>query len=1000
MGMAADLNPDQLDAVTHPGGPLLVIAGAGSGKTRVLTHRIAHLLSVGVHPSRILAITFTNKAAAEMRERVAELVGPVVSAMWVSTFHSACVRILRAHAADLGYPRQFSIYDQADAVRLTGYVIRDLGLDAKRFSSRNVHGVISLWKNELRTPAEAMAESDNIFTRKQAEVYQEYQNRLHRAGAMDFDDLLVNVVRLFQDHPAVLEAYRQRFEHLLVDEYQDTNRAQNEIVLQLAGGHRNVCVVGDTDQCLPAGTGITVIGPDRQRATIPVEHVRAGDQVLACTGSGELEICSVQRVMQRQMAAIPGDRLWTLTTESAVLQATDAHVLPVRRRSGLPPVAMPAAGDVWLTMWGLKDPEGTGLLHLLEDEAGMITVSSDYPEILGRSKSLAAQRGVELVQRFKIGAETCELLSISEILPGDQVFVERYGNLVGETVTALCPAQDQHPQPVFDLEVSGGHTYLAGGILVHNSVYRFRGADFRNILEFEDTFTDVTTIVLDQNYRSTQTILDAANAVISHNLERRPKSLWTESGEGEPILRYHADDEGDEATWVAGTTRSLNETEGSNWREIAVLYRTNAQSRVIEEAFIRLAIPYKVVGGTRFYDRREIKDATAYLRAVVNPADEVSIKRILNVPKRGIGDSSVARLDAFALEAGVSFIEACQRHLEAGVTGAAVRSLTSFVAMLEHLGEMVAAIGTEDGPTPGDLVHAILTESGYLAELEAADTVESHGRIENLAELVGFAREFTVLEEFLEHVALVADTDDLAEVEDQVVLMTLHAAKGLEFPYVFLIGVEEGIFPHVRALTSPDEMEEERRLAYVGITRAMKRLFLSHAWSRMLFGSTQYNPPSRFFDEIPGNLISEIGNVAGTSGYARGFSAGSSRATYGSYDPDEEDHARRPFAAPPVQRSRERYIDRDAVAHRERVVDAALNASRQSNPELANSQANFQANSQDLGLRIGDDVSHPAFGEGVILDITGTGDRAEAVINFGFAGTKRLSLTWAALKKL
>ncbi len=975
--MEADLNPDQFDAVTHPGGPLLVIAGAGSGKTRVLTHRIAYLLSTGVHPSRILAITFTNKAAAEMRERVTELVGPVVSAMWVSTFHSACVRILRANAADLGYPRQFSIYDQADAVRLTGYVIRDLGLDAKRFSPRNVHGTISLWKNELRTPADAMAESDNIFTRKQAEVYLEYQTRLQRAGAMDFDDLLVNVVRLFHEHPEVLEAYRQRFEHLLVDEYQDTNRAQNEIVLLLAGGHRNVCVVGDTDQCVPSRTPITVVTAHGCLVEVPVEEVQEGDRVLACTGHHRLEPSTVRRVMQRQMSAVSGDEMWRVRAGSVELMATDAHVIPVRRAVGL------READVCLRMWGGGDGSHL-LLHGGED----LIQSRDYIGILDRAKSLASDQGASLTHQIRIGEENVDLIAICEIRPGDQVCVHGDGHLKWEAVTEVSLSDDQSARTVWDLEVTGGHTYVAAGVLVHNSVYRFRGADFRNILEFEDTFTDVTTIVLDQNYRSTQTILDAANAVISHNLERRPKSLWTESGQGEPILRYHADDEGDEATWVAGTAQSLHSSDGCNWREMAVLYRTNAQSRVIEEAFMRLGIPYKVVGGTRFYDRREIKDAMAYLRAVVNPADEVSIKRILNVPKRGIGDSSVARLDALAASEGISFIEACQRHGDAGVTGSAVRSLTSFVAMLDHLRQMVAAIGTEGGPTPGDLVHAILAESGYLAELEAADTVESHGRIENLAELVGFAREFTVLDEFLEHVALVADTDDLAEVDDQVVLMTLHAAKGLEFPYVFLVGVEEGIFPHVRALTSPDEMEEERRLAYVGITRAMKRLFLSHAWSRMLFGSTQYNPPSRFFDEIPAELISEIGNISGSSGYQRG----ASRPSFGSFDPDEEDRPARRFDTPVAQRTRERYIDRDAQAHRERVVDAALAASESTSPQ--------PTNAHDLGLRVGDDVSHPAFGEGVIIDITGTGDRAEAVINFGSSGTKHLSLSWAPLKKL
>jgi DNA helicase-2/ATP-dependent DNA helicase PcrA len=751
------LNPDQLDAVVHGDGPLLVVAGAGSGKTRVLTHRIAHLVDQGVRPSEILAITFTNKAAAEMRERVAHLVGPAVRAMWVSTFHSACVRILRRDGEAIGYPRTFSIYDQADAVRLTGYCIRDLGLDPKRFTPRGVHGYISLWKNELVDPEQAAARAQNIFDRKHADVYAEYQTRLQKAGAMDFDDLLLNVVRLFREHPDVLDHYRGRFRHILVDEYQDTNQAQNEIVLLLAGDHHNVCVVGDTDQ----------------------------------------------------------------------------------------------------------------------------------------------------------------------------------------------------------------------------SVYKFRGADFRNILQFEDAFPDVTTIVLDQNYRSTQTILDAANAVIEHNVERKPKHLWTDTGEGDRIVRYHAEDEGDEAMWVAGTAQQLHRDDALNWREVAVLYRTNAQARVIEEAFMRLGVPYKVVGGTRFYDRREIKDAMAYLRAAINPADEVSVKRVVNVPKRGIGDTSIARLDEYASQTGVPFVEAMRHAEDAGVSGPARRGLESFVELLDRVSGMVG----QEGVGPGDLLRAVLDESGYLAELEAEDTVEAHGRIENLGELVGSAREFTVLDEFLEQVALVADTDELpeGETEDQVVLMTLHSAKGLEFPVVFIVGVEEGVFPHSRALTEPDEMEEERRLAYVGITRAMRRLFISHAWSRMLFGSTQYNPPSRFLDEIPVELVEAKGNVTGRSSYGRQ-----------SYRPRDE----RGLEQPPAYRRRgERGRGTDTAAqdaHRDRIVESAIRAGGAPQP----------SNSQDLGLRVGDDVAHPAFGEGVIVDITGSGEKAEAVINFAGVGQKHLALAWAPLKKL
>jgi DNA helicase-2/ATP-dependent DNA helicase PcrA len=1105
---AEGLNPDQLDAVVHETGPLLVVAGAGSGKTRVLTHRIAHLIHQGVHPSKILAITFTNKAAAEMRERVGALVGPVVRTMWVSTFHSACVRILRAHGDLLGYPRQFSIYDAADSNRLTGYVIRDLGLDAKRFTPRGVHATISLWKNELVDPDDAKARAQNIFDRKHADVYAQYQARLLKAGAMDFDDLLLNTVKLFREHPDVLDHYRQRFEHILVDEYQDTNQAQNELVLLLADGHRNVCVVGDTDQCLPPGT--LVDGPN---GPTPIERIRVGDVVFGAGGHAHRHPGTVVHVQEgrydghlvevtaggRAVRATPhhllparmvpqpdqwlvylmyrADRGWRigrtvgsrpggggLTQHGLVVRTNQEHadaawVLRVcssmaeaayfesffAAEYGIPTVCFHGTGrqlamdDEWLRRLYRSIDTDTRAKLLLDDrllhrefphhrpqngarrsaidltmfsdrrtrvgyhrvqwssnradviaalERGGVrlrgskhrsiryeTSWKDYRRALADAKRVAAIGGLDVRRRLDHDGTTYDLIPFSHLLVGMDILVRDGDDWVEAPVERVEFVP--YNGPVFDLDVDVTHTYAADGVLVHNSVYKFRGADFRNILDFEEAFPDVTTVVLDQNYRSTQTILDAANAVIDHNVERKPKSLWTDSGQGDPIVRYHAEDEGDEATWVAGTARRLHGDDAVNFREMAVLYRTNAQSRVVEEAFMRLGVPYKVVGGTRFYDRREIKDAMAYLRAVVNPVDEVSLKRVLNVPKRGIGDASIAKLDAFAATEGVAFVDALRRADEAGVTGAAVRGIGSFVDLLDRL----AVLAADPELGPGDVLQAALDDSGYLAELEAEDTVEAHSRIENLGELVGSAREFTVMDEFLEQVALVADTDELpdGEVEDQVVLMTLHSAKGLEFPVVFLVGCEEGIFPHIRALTEPAEMEEERRLAYVGITRAMRRLYLSHAWSRMLFGSTQYNPPSRFFDEIPEHLVESTGNVSGRSSYGR------------------QSYRRRDGDPPPYRRRSEGGRDinadlHDHDAHRERVVDAAMRSRAVTPPT--------PSNSQDLGLRIGDDVEHPAFGEGVIIDISGTGEKAEATINFGGAGTKHLALAWAPLKRL
>jgi len=731
------LNPDQYDAVVHPGGPLLVVAGAGSGKTRVLTQRIAWLIENGVHPMRILAITFTNKAAGEMRERVSALVGPVANQMWVSTFHSACVRILRAHAERLNFPKAFSIYDQSDAQRLVGYVIRDLGLDVKRFPARGVQSRISLWKNELLTPGQAKDRATGMFETRHADVYAEYQLRLERAGAMDFDDLLMRTVQLLKQCPDILQMYQERFQHILIDEYQDTNSAQNEIVLMLGAAHHNVCVVGDTDQ----------------------------------------------------------------------------------------------------------------------------------------------------------------------------------------------------------------------------SVYRFRGADFRNIMQFEEAFPDTTTVVLAQNYRSTQNILSAANAVISNNLERKPKNLWTSQGQGDPIVRYWAEDEHDEASWIAQKLQDYHETSARQWGEMAVFYRANAQSRLLEEALMRYGVPYKIIGGTRFYERKEVKDALAYLRAAINELDEVSVKRVLNVPKRGVGDTSIDKLDAFARNNGQGFAFALRRASEAGISGAAAKGIASFLDALYEA-------GNHQSEGPAEVLRIVLEKSGYMTELENEDTVESAGRLENLAELIGFAEEFESVDEFLEQVALVADTDQI-DGDNRVMLMTLHAAKGLEFPLVFLAGFEEGVFPHSRSLAEPEEMEEERRLAYVGITRARECLHVSHAWSRSLYGNTQYNPPSRFLEEIPEELFTVEGNVASHS---------TSRTRSSRDRDDDRSWSRRSFSD----------------AHTDRVVDAAIAAGRQP-------QATPKGTITDF--RVGEDVVHPTFGEGVILDLNVGNGRTEATIRFREKGTKTLDLAWAPLKR-
>ena len=982
------LNPVQHEAVTAPDGPLLVVAGAGSGKTRVLTSRIAHLITERrVSPFQILAITFTNKAAGEMKERVAHLVGPVARRMWVATFHSACSRILRREAEHLGMKSAFTIYDQADAVRLTDYVRRDLNLDPKRFPPRQLHGKISALKNELVLP-EAYADAATIPPEKMlAKVYTEYQRRLLDANAVDFDDLLVLTVRLFREHPDVLARWQTRFTHVLVDEFQDTNLAQWELVQMLAREHRNLLVVGDTDQCLVPGTLVTM----GDGSTKPIEQVEVGDEVLSNFGSGDFRPAPVvrtheSRAFESVTIRLASGRAVTSTPEhihfAGYLGRPDIDRYPVDGRRVLPAleVTLYTGSTAGVPEHRLTLPGGAGGRGL---DATLPDMRALSDEVLRLERELGADvRCVAVLAQPEPGvahAEALTLIDAADVRSGMAMVCDdgRYDAVVSVERVAM-------DSPVYDIDVAQTHNFVANGIVTHNSIYKFRGADYRNLMRFEEEFPDATIIVLDQNYRSTQRILDAANAVIANNAARKPKHLWTEQVGGELLTRYQAEDEHDEASFVAAEITRLTDTEGQRFGDIAVFYRTNAQSRVVEEALVRANLPYRVVGGVKFYDRREVKDALAYLRALVNPDDEVSWKRIVNVPKRGVGDTSIAKVEQYGQAYGLTFREALRDCPAAGVTGKALGGVRDLLELMEDF-EQVAPSGV--GPT----VEAILHRTGYLAELEAERIIEAVGRIENLRGLVGVCQEFDEaldsgnasilatladlgdgeeveiprglrrVQAFLESVSLVTDMDQLEEEgQSAITLMTLHSAKGLEFPVVFLTGLEDGIFPHVRSLGDPDELEEERRLCYVGITRAMERLYLCHAWSRTLFGATDYYPPSRFLNEIPEELVNTLGQ------------------------------------------RRER---RGRSEHREEIVDAAIRAGNRDRtrsdfggrppaPSLGARGA------ESAGLKIGDDVVHEIFGEGVIIDMEGSGDSVEAVVRFRDVGEKRLLLQWAPLKKL
>ncbi|MHB1242550.1 MAG: UvrD-helicase domain-containing protein [Gaiellaceae bacterium] len=793
----ASLNPAQREAVLHTEGPLLVIAGAGSGKTRVLTHRVAHLISaVGVKPNEILAITFTNKAAGEMRERLTTMLGPVARAIWILTFHAACGRILRSEAERLGYRSNFTIYDSADQVRVVKQCLEELEKDPKRFVPRGVHAQISNAKNQLVTPALYAERISSFYDQTVAEVYALYQRKLAASNAVDFDDMLMLTVQILESFPDARKHWQNAFRYVLVDEYQDTNHAQYRLLQLLAEKHHNICAVGDPDQCLVAGTLVTMA----DGTTKPIEEVRVGDEVLSGLGSGRFGPATVSRVHEGR--ARTGIEIVTASGRRVV--STPEHV------------------------------------HFAGVDAASPTTAGGL--------AVAVRADTDRVARLGVDSRELPFTSALDVDPG-MVMLDDDGEYdVVESVewTTL-------DRPVYDLNVERTHNFVANGLLTHNSIYAFRGADIRNILEFERDFPETRTIPLEQNYRSTNAILEAANAVIANNSERKEKRLWSELGDGDPVRVVEVEDEQSEARYVAAQIAGLVE-EGFNGSEIAIFYRMNAQSRVLEQTLRLHQIGYQVIGGPRFYERAEVKDATAYLQVLDNPADAVSLLRIANRPKRGIGDTTISRLVSYAENHGLTLYDALGRPTEAGLGTAAVKAVTGLKNMLDSL----RAAAQEEGVP--ELLQTVLERSGTLEAYEAERTIEARGRIENLEAFVDGARQYTeeteepTLSGFLQEISLYSDQDALGEEQSNVTLMTIHNAKGLEFRAVFVVGVEEEIFPSARSIEEQG-VEEERRLFYVGLTRAQERLTLTHASSRLLWGRTTSHLPSRFLDELPDRRV-------------------------------------------------------------------------------------------------------------------------------------------------
>ena len=999
MNFLDGMNDRQKEAVLATEGPLLVLAGAGSGKTRVLTYRIAHLIEEkGVSPYSILTLTFTNKAANEMKERIKKLIGDRVDDVWAGTFHSICVRILRRDIDKIGYDRSFVIYDTTDQKTLVKDCIKEKDLNEKMYDPNSMLNFISSQKDKLISPQMYIKENEGDFRERQkGEVYALYQKKLKVNNALDFDDLIGKTIELLKENPDVLEYYQNKFKYILVDEYQDTNRAQYTLIRLLSEKYKNICVVGDDDQCLVEGMKVNT-----PNGEIPIEKLLENDKVYSPSGWGKVMEGSINKVIKKEYN---GSIVNIKTKSGKEIKLTPNHItfaklnpeagiyyvyLMYKKELGYrigqtQGVRSKRKGDIcnglavrlnqenadkiWILrvceskedasyyeqLYAFKYNIPTVLFHprarrinfsqeyinrlyseidthnkvikLMEDlmifeeyphhRAGAVIRNNTFRRLIkltffggrvtGEESGWHSHRiclntsGEEL--REKAGAskfpvrdgnretwrveterkdydETNEYAKKLMALH-DDLEVDRRTKLTEDTAFSYMPASHIKPSMsiavlednkikediveevnieeyngfVYDISVPNFRQYISQGIVVHNSIYGWRGADIRNILDFEKDYPQSRTIKLEQNYRSTKTILNAANSVIGNNLGRKGKDLWTSNEDGNCINIYNASDEHSESQFIVSKIKEIAEEKSLN--DFAILYRTNAQSRVIEESLMKSNIPYRIVGGLKFYDRKEIKDIVAYLRVIQNPVDNISLKRIINTPKRGIGKTTIDKVESYSIEKGESMYSVMIDAEEIpGLSQRAINNLKDFISSIGKFMAMKELLGVKS------LIENVIDSTGYVRELEQEDTIEARGRIENIEEFLSVAIDYensseeSNLEDFLANISLLSDIDRLDEEEiDTVTLMTLHSAKGLEFPVVFMVGMEEGLFPSSRALTDENQLEEERRLCYVGITRAEQELFMTYSNQRMLYGKTNYNIPSRFLRELPENLV-------------------------------------------------------------------------------------------------------------------------------------------------